>query len=736
MVRQLSGLFSNALAGWFDAKGMSVLADTCYRHAAAGAGRSAADAAFMLGKRLLDRDENRKAEEVLELAVRRAPRHARAWCALGAARRRLAKMDEAREATERALALDARCAQARCNLGEWHLMKGDAEAALNHFEQALADDPNLIEAVNNRVAALYELSRFEEAEAAARIAIERYPTMAGLHVNIGNVLLHTGKAREAIKAFQRALEIDPISPEARINLSMFFGETHYLGEAFAFIEHQIAIHGENAQRLAALALAQQARGDHAAAEATCRKVLGIQPDSISALITLAGCLSARGDHREAIACHEKALSVNPRMSAIASNIAFSATYLPGRSSAETFDLHYRWAQAFEEPLVEKRYRHSEAGRDPGKRLRIGYVSGDFGYHPVGFLIRDVLRHHDRQAFEIHCFSMMRKDDDITVEIRSLTDGWHDILFDSDEEVAQKIYAAGMDIAVDLSGHTAYHRLLAFAMKPAPVQATWIGYFHSTGLSAIDYFITDPYTTPQGSGQLFSETPLWLPHSRFCYSPPDYAGAAVPPPLLGVGYVTFGSFNRAEKIGDEVVTLWAEILKGVPDSRLLLKAAGLDNEAAGARMRAQFVACGVAPERILLRGRSSHLEMLREYGEIDIALDTFPFNGGMTTLEALWMGVPVVTIAGEGVVSRQTLAALANIGLTELAFPDAAAYVEGAIALANDGKRLAALRREIRPRMAASPLRQSEKFSRDLEDLYRRMWEAWCRGERLPSNIGV
>lgn len=718
---------------WLSKKGMAALAETCYRQATAGGGKSAAEAGFRRAQQLLSKGLNDEAVEACELALAIDPRHARAWCALGAAQRRLAHMDAARNAYEQAIKFDGRYAQAWCNLGEWRLTQGENLAALDDFEQALSFDRGLLEALNNRIAALYELGRFKDAEAAARSAIEIHPDEAALHVNLGNVLLHSGKGRPAIRSFRKALECDPACPEANLTLATLLGETRRLGEALAYLEHEIAVKGESAQRLASLALAQKNKGDIEAAEGTCRKVLKQQPENISALVTLAGCLSERGDHQGSMRLHEKALEANPNMPAVYSNVAFDATYMPDLPLKQTFDYHRQWAQRFEVPLAGRQYAHrrSEHAERP---LRLGYVSGDFGHHPVGFLLRDVARFHDRSRFYIHCYSMMRGSDPITEVIRANADSWIDALLLSDDELAEQVHQDGIDILVDLSGHTAYNRLASFAIKPAPVQATWIGYFHSTGLDSIDYFITDPHTSPRGCPQLFSETPVWLPHSRFCYSPPDYAPEVSPPPLLAGKPITFGSFNRIEKIVDPVVAAWAAILKAVPHSRLLLKAGTLDSKFLADDLRRRFAACGLEDDRLELRGPSPHPEMLTQYGEVDIALDTFPFNGGMTTLEALWMGVPVVTIAGDSVVSRQTVSALANIGLTELAFPDVAAYIEGAIALAADGARLAALRNEIRPRMAASPLRQAEQFARDLEDLYRRMWQAWCKGERLPSDI--
>jgi len=553
-------------------------------------------------------------------------------------------------------------------------------------------------------------------------------------VNLGNVLLHTGRARPAVKAFREALECDPACPEARVSLATLLGETGLLADAISYIEHAIAVKGESAQRLASLALAQQAAGDHAAAELTCHKVLDLQPGNVSALITLAGCRSSRADHRGAIELHERALKTNPNMPGIYSNIAFEATYLPDLSPEQVFFYHQEWARRFETPVAERRFAHAPDS-DPDRLLRIGYVSGDFGRHPVGFLLRDVARHHDRTQFHVHGYSMERNRDDINLAIGERAEAWTDALLMSDDELAAQIHRDKIDILVDLSGHTAYNRLPVFALRPAPVQATWIGYFHSTGLASIDYFITDPTTSPRGCGQLFSETPVDLPHTRFCYWPPEYAPEVVPPPAFERGSVTFGSFNRIEKLMDPVIAAWAKIIHGTPNSRLLIKAGNLDKDGIREPLRERFAVHGLVGDRLELRGASAHPDMLAEYAEIDIALDPFPFNGGMTTLEALWMGVPVLTLAGgHGVVARQTVSALANLELMELAFADVDAYIRGAITLADRLDRLAELRRNLRPRMAASPLRRPEQFARDLEALYRRMWKAWCRGEKLPSDV--
>lgn len=719
---------------WLERKGLNALARSCYRNGMSEQGRHGADAAVRLSQLLLAEGRNKDAARHCQQAVRIFPANARLWCALGAANRRLAKMDEARQAYEKALGLDADYAQAWNNLGEWWLVRGDHVEALRHFERALQIEPYLLQAINNRIALLYELGKFREAEAAAREAINQFPQQAELHVNLGNILFHSGKARRAVESFRKALECDPTSPEAQWGLATLLGQTHRLADTIQHLEHEIAVKGESAQRLVSLAHAHHAKGDWQAAEILSNKVLNLQPNNVAALETLARCMSARGDHRRAMEFSRRALEENPDMPAIFSNVAFDATHDPDLTLTEVFAIHEEWSRRYEES-IHRCFDFSNREKDSDKVLRIGYVSGDLHMHPVGFLLKDVIRHHDRQQMKVYCYSMNRADDAVTAEIRAAADEWIDAYFISDEALAKLIEQHQIDILVDLSGHTGFNRLPVFARKPAPVQATWIGYFHSTGLKSIDYFITDPYTTPENSGQLFSETPAFLPHTRFLFTPPPYAPDVVEAPVASKGRIAFGCFNRVEKLVDPVILAWSEILKAVPESILILKSAGFEHEETCMQMRLRFQKHGINGDRIQLRPRSTHQEMLAECADLDIALDPFPFNGGMTTLETLWMGIPVVALEGESIVSRQSTSVLCNIGLKELVFRDCESYVAGAIALARDPERIARLRLEMRDRMLASPLCQPEKFAVDLDALYRKMWANWCKGAN-STNISA
>lgn len=667
-------------------------------------------------------------------ALLKMPSNPALWCLRGVAHRLALSFNAARADYEKAIQLDPNCVLALNNLGEWHLVRGTVSDALTWINAALAIDAGYFEARVNRVAILIELGRLDEAHSEAESLVASEPLRPEGYGHLGNILLHTCKTEEAVKQYKKALELRPGYPEAHFNLAILLGTPDDQTKAIGYLERQIEERGDTCNRMSLLAAAHLAADHFEKTETLCHRVIERQPNSLSAHVTLAICKCDSGDAQGALPILERVLEIDGSQMALASTLLFDLNYQADICRDEIFRRHIGWAQRYEAPLLSQ-VDFVDRDRDLSRKLKIGYVSGDFCRHPVGFLLRDILRNHDKEDFDIHCYSLRVRPDDVTADIQAASDAWEEVVFQSEEELAATIRRAEIDVLVDLSGHTALHRLLTFARRPAPVQATWIGYFHSTGMTSMDYFITDPHTSPPDSGQLFSERAVHLPHTRFCLSVPEYVPEVAPVPHDTSGIITFGSFNRLAKLNPQVIDAWAKILLAVPSSRLILKAAALGDDSVSQRFVDRFAQRGVDSSRLDLRGASGHHDMLVEYGEMDIALDPFPFNGGMTTLEALWMGVPVVTIAGNTVVSRQTVSALANIGLAdELAFPSVEAYVAGAVALANNPARLAELRSQIRPRMAASPLRQSEQFTRDLEALYRRMWQVWCRGGRLESDV--
>ena len=724
----LSQWILRLIARWLGQRGIDRVADTLDQRL-----HGDVDALHDLARRALGRGDAPDALTYLHQATIQKPDDASLWCSIGAAHRHLGDYAAARTAYDKALTLRPNYPQVLSNLGEWCMAQNRTEEAVEWFDKALTLSPQLFEARLNKTAALYELARYADALALAEQLVKDAAHRPEAFLNLGNVLLHNGRGKSAIKQYKKALELQPGYAEAHFNLSSLLGSREDLGFAIEYLERRIKEKGDSVQNLCMLASAHSAAGHLVKAEELCNRVLERQPDNISALVTLGSCYSTRGESAEAVRLYERILALDKNQWGIGSNILFEQNNVPSVGRELAFQWHREWAQKLEQPFLERyspaqlaeRFAHWD--KNPNRKLRIGYVSGDFVNHPVGTLLRDVLQRHDKSRFSIHCFSMVARPEDVLPELRAAADVWEDVFLLDDDELENRIQATKIDILVDLSGHTAFHRLPVFARKPAPVQVEWIGYFHSTGMQSMDYFITDPHTTPPNGGQLFSETPIYLPHTRFCYGPAAYAPEVAAPPVLEKGFITFGSFNRLAKVTDEVVAAWCQILHAVPRSRMVFKAAALAEESIAKRFSARFAQHGIDASRLELRETSPHPDMLAQYGDIDIALDTFPFNGGATTLEALWMGVPVVTIAGDTVVSRQTISALANIGLDEtLAFADRDAYVQGAIALAHDHDRLKALRETIRPRMAASPLRQSEAFTRDLETLYRQMWCAFTQ----------
>jgi predicted O-linked N-acetylglucosamine transferase (SPINDLY family) len=359
-----------------------------------------------------------------------------------------------------------------------------------------------------------------------------------------------------------------------------------------------------------------------------------------------------------------------------------------------------------------------------RRLRIGYVSPDLKRHPVTYLFAPALAHHDHGAFEIFCYDNLVRPDHVTVRLKSLSDHWRDVGGSSDEAFCEQVRADGIDILVDLAGHTTHGRLRAFARKPAPVQVSWLGYFNTTGLEAMDWFFSDPHSTPPRQERYFVERLLRLPDTRFCYEPPEYSPEVAALPAVRAGHVTFGCFNNLSKVNDRVVALWARVLDAVPASRLSLMSIGLHDAANVEHVSTRFASHGVENRRLDLRPYVAHPELLAAYGEIDIALDPFPFCGGLTSLESLWMGVPVVTLEQPMIAGRQTLSMLRNVGLEKLVAADEQGYVEVAAKLAGDLDALARMRAKLRPCMAASPLIDAAKFTRNLEDAYRRIWSVY------------
>jgi protein O-GlcNAc transferase len=440
----------------------------------------------------------------------------------------------------------------------------------------------------------------------------------------------------------------------------------------------------------------------------------LSPHNLTAMANLASLASDRGQHDLSRQLYQELLALAPDNLNIRRNALLSMEYDLNASPAERLQAARNWGQramaaAQSHPLPRR------ASRAPGK-LRIGYVSADFCQHTVGLLVKDVLAHHNSDQFEVYAYSAGHVRDWVTEQIRKCC-AWRDVSRLSDAELALQIYQDQIDVLVDLSGHTAGSRLAAFAYRPAPVQLSWLGYFASTGLDCIDAVLLDEWHAPPGTKAQFVEKIIRLPCGRLPYQPVPWAPEPSPPPVLQKGYITFGSFNNTSKLNEQVLTVWADILLAVPNSRLLLKWRTFNDKAFCASIHQRFAQAGVSPKRIELRNPSFHNQLLHEYSDMDIALDPFPFTGGLTSFEALWMGVPVITWPQDHVVSRQTFAQLSAMHQPNWTASSDSDYVNRAIELAQSPQRLAQARLQLRHDMQGCLFMQAKSYARHLEKIY-------------------
>lgn len=561
--------------------------------------------------------------------------------------------------------------------------------------------------------ACQERSEYAEAIALLRRLLSVQPAHAEAHTRLGWMLWRLGQAGEAVAEHRQALDAQPGFACAWSNLAVALREQGKHDEALAALQQAVSLAPNIPETHVNLGIAWQDRGLPSHAVACHRHALSLDAGLAEAWINLGLAMQEGGDLPACVAAYRQALRLRPDDWRALSNLQMALQYMPGLAAAELRREAALAGQGFPGELALPK-------RDPwrkGRRLRVGYVSSDFYAHPVGWLGVRALTAHDRDAVEVHCYAQPARTDFLTDEIRAGVEYWHEVRHLSDAELRELILSHGIDVLVDLGGHTAGNRLPVFACRAAPVQLGWLGFAGSTGLAAIDGIVLGAAQAPPGTQEGYVEPVLALPRCHFTYRPPDYAPAVSPPPAERNGVLTLGSFNNPAKPGAGVLRVWADILKTLPDSRLVLKWRSLADPALAERLRQHFALLGVDPGRVELRGASPHPQMLAEYGDIDIALDPFPFGGGLTTCEALWMGVPVVTLPWRRPVSRQGLAILDALGLADLAADTPREYVATVRRLAADTQRRAALRTELRARMKNSALFDGASLARTLESIF-------------------
>jgi predicted O-linked N-acetylglucosamine transferase (SPINDLY family) len=679
------------------------------------------------------------AEPLLRQVLARTPHHAGALHLLGCVAFQLRRPAEAVDLIRRAIALDPAQAIFHTNLGLALLVMGRKDDAIQAFRQSVKLWPEHPDANNELGNVLCDVGQFDEAIDCYQRAVAARPGDASSLFNLGTGWLRKALAappdqdpsiapgaqrraddlQEAVQCFQRALALRPDHADSANNLGnalQALGRTDEATAAWqrasAAAPHPIAF--LNLGR----ALCDQDRLEEAlVAMQTSFRLRPDQPELCNNLGTL---FRNTAQAEEAIAWFDRAIALQPRHVMAHSNRLYTLYYHPDYDPQRILLEHRKWNDQIARPLL------SDAGhpidRSPGRRLRIGYVSPNFWGHCQALFTAPLFSRHDHRQFEIFCYSDVKSPDPFTARVRDWADVWRSTVAMSDEQLAELIRRDRIDILVDLTLHMAQNRMLLFARKPAPVQVTWLGYPGTTGLDTMDYRLTDPYLDPPGETDAFyTEKSVRLPHTFWCMDPEALGASEMPGinplPALQAGHVTFGCLNNFCKVNQPLLELWSRVLDAVPGSRMVLLAPP--------GSRRQWVSRTLG-DRVDFVSRDSRRNYLQFYHRIDLGLDTLPYNGHTTSIDSLWMGVPVVTLVGRTVVGRAGFSQLSNVGLSELAATTAERFVELAANVAADLPRLTELRRTLRDRTRSSPLMDGERFARDIESAYRQMWLTWCK----------
>ena len=578
-------------------------------------------------------------------------------------------------------------------LGAMLCSLGRGQEAVQAYKMAAVLSPQDAEVQNNMGATYWDLGLWSEAETCHRRALALKPDYAEAHFNLANALKAQGRRTEEEASLRDALRFNSTYAEAYDNLGVLMME----------------------------------RGELTAAEVAHRRAIAINPNLVKARNNLGVALKEQGRFAEAEASYRVALRLDPSFVAASSNLLFAMNCGDDYAQADCLRQARQYGALV--ARLAQPFTHWKCESQP-QRLRVGLVSGDFRNHPVGYFLESLLTHLDTTRIEIVAYSTQPTRDELTARIEKHVSAWKPLSVRSDAAAAHAIVDDGIHILIDLAGHTGNNRLPVFAWKPAPVQATWMGYFATTGLAAIDYVLGDPYVMPIGEENHFVEKVWRLPENYLCFTPPDVAVDCGPLPALEANGVTFGCFNNLTKMNDAVVALWSKVLRAVPNSRLLLKTKQL-GEANVAKLTCErFAAHGVGHERLALEGAAPRVELLASYRRVDIALDPFPYPGGTTSAEALWMGVPAITRRGDRFLSHLGESIAHNAGLADWIADDDGDYVAKAVSHAANLDKLAALRAGLRSRMSTSPLCDAARFARHFETA---LWDMWRRRQNKSGN---
>jgi len=683
-----------------------------------------APAWFRLGVIQLHTARAREAEASLRQAIAFDPRYAGSWNNLSVALREQGQAAAAEAASRQALALDSANASHWLNLGNALYSQGRWEEAARAYRQSLALHENDAGAWSNLGAAEQRRGRLAAAQEAYERSLALAPGYLGAQINLAYLLTERGQPQGAVQLLEQVLRQNPdltAAWVARGNALKLLGE---LEQAEGAYRQAIQLSPRHISARYSLALLLLLRWSLPEAAALAKEVLTDDPKCAEAWTLLGAVQQAEAQSEEALLARRRSVEIEPNADRH-SMLLLGMQYAAGVTAQELLQAHQAWDRAYAQPL--------DAAQPPpifpnheNQPLRIGFVSTDFGFHPIGFLALRAIECLRELDCTVLCYNDRLAEDAYTRRFRAAAHEWRQVAGFSHEELAELIRRDEVDVLFDLIGHVG-KRLMVFARRPAPLQVTWLGYVGTTGLAAMDYVLADRHHIRSGEEAYYVERVLRMPRGYTCYGPPVDAPAVGPLPALAKGRVTLGCFNNPAKFSPRILGAWAEILRSVPGSDLLLRYGGLQQPSLQERLRGRFVERGIEPERILFEGWSPHREMLGGYSRVDLALDTQPYSGGLTTCEALWMGVPVVTFPGQTFAGRHSVSYLTTAGYGECIAADAADYVRLAVDWSSRLDELVGLRAQMRQRVGASPLCNGPAFARDLLAVLSSAWKSRMSG---------
>lgn len=656
----------------------------------------------------------------LESMCHEFPDHAFAWKGLSVSRHVLGQKELALDAMTHVIRIDPGDPEAQSNLGALLQELGQSQAALVHLEEAVRLKPDYADAYFNLGNARRNLAMLQEAAHAYRVAISLKPDFGMAYCNIGLCFKDLLRPIDAEQALRKAIKVDPDDPSLYFNLGNLLESLGHSHEALRMLGEAVNRKADFSEAYTNRGVIQRSIGLLGAAESSFREAIRIAPENAELKSNLAVLLGELGESQAAEDLMREAIKHDPQQLIFRSNLLFLMSTISGGDR----DRYLKEARAFGalvSDLAAKKTVHWSVEPSPCP-LKIGLVGGDFRNHPVGFFIEGLARSLDSTRIELFAFPTNLLHDDLTARLVTLFKGWHPIFGMPDQAASQLIHSLGIHILIDLSGHTDHNRLGVFGYKPAPIQASWLGYWASTGVVEMDYLIGDVHVTPLSDDACFTERLYRLPETRYCYTAPDCEVEVNTLPALTNGFITFGSFNKLHKMTEEVVSVWSEILRKVPESRLLLKAGPLCDPAMRETVSQRFQDQGIESNRLCLESASSRSQYFAAYRRVDMGLDPFPFPGGNTTVDSLWMGVPVLTLEGKTLLSRQGEGITLSSGQVDWVASDKDDYVLKALRFASDLEALAEIRKNLRERVLKSPLFDTQRFATNFESAMFDLWK--------------